>query len=64
MGQIMKELINFVKEFLFYPEDNRESLKSFRQSFRSVLDFRNIAKATKGKLENGKLLEREDNGLN
>lgn len=31
MGQIMNELTNFVKEFVVYPEDNRESLKRFKQ---------------------------------
>lgn len=29
-GQIMTELISFVKELIFYPEDDRESLKSFK----------------------------------
>lgn len=31
MGQIMNELTNFVKEFVFYPEDNSTLLKRFKQ---------------------------------
>ena len=46
-GQIMTELISFVKEFIFYPEDDRESLKSFKQrDSMTVLRFRGIIKAT------------------
>lgn len=31
MDQIMYKLTNFVKEFVVYAEDNRESLKKFKQ---------------------------------
>lgn len=43
----MTELISFVKELIFYPEDDRESLKSFKQrDSMTVLHFRGIIKAT------------------
>lgn len=46
-GPDHERLKNFVKEFVFYPKNNREPLKSFKQrDSLAVLYFRNITKAT------------------
>lgn len=51
LGQIMKELMNFIKDFVinfvFYPEDNRVSLRRLKQGGNlTVLHFRNTTKAS------------------
>ena len=46
-SQILTELTSFVREFVFYPEDDKESLKSFKQrDSMTALHYRNIIKAT------------------